>query len=76
MSDDNRRKERSSMKNKKTFTVGENETIDQCLARMKSEGYTPIRRIEEPIFCESERNGEKIIEPCGRKVIFEGIRNE
>ncbi|MBA2875354.1 NETI motif-containing protein [Thermaerobacillus caldiproteolyticus] len=61
---------------KKTFEVGANETIEQCLQRMKDEGYAPIRRVEEPIFHEVERNGERIIEPCGRKVIFEGIRNE
>ncbi|MFS0862730.1 NETI motif-containing protein [Fredinandcohnia sp. 179-A 10B2 NHS] len=54
------------------FEVLENETIDQCLERMKKEGYMPVRRMEEPLFQEVERNGEIIIEPCGRKIIFEG----
>jgi hypothetical protein len=57
---------------KKKFNVEENETIDQCLDRMKQEGYTPIRRMEEPLFQETEKNGIKDIEPCGRMIVFEG----
>lgn len=60
-------------KKKQRFTVSDHETIEQCLERMKKEGYTPIRRIEEPIFHEIEQNGEKIIEPCGRSIIFDGL---
>ncbi|MGY3717680.1 NETI motif-containing protein [Sutcliffiella cohnii] len=59
-------------KGKQNFVVMENETIDQCLDRMKSEGYIPIRRMEEPIFQEVEKNGKKEVEPCGRKIVFEG----
>jgi hypothetical protein len=57
---------------KKKFRVEENETIDQCLDRMKVEGYTPIRRIEEPVFQEIVNDGLKDVEPCGRTIIFEG----
>jgi hypothetical protein len=57
---------------KKKFEVGVNETIEQCLKRMKQEGYAPIRRIEEPIFHEIKKDGKLVIEPCGRKIIFEG----
>ncbi|MEH7235211.1 NETI motif-containing protein [Bacillus sp. JJ1562] len=57
---------------KQKFVVKENETIDQCLDRMKAEGYFPVRRMEEPVFQEIKRNGEIVVEPCGRKVIFEG----
>ena len=32
------------------FEVEENETIEQCLERMKKEGYMPIGRKEEPVF--------------------------
>lgn len=41
-----------SSNNKKQiwFEVQENETIEQCLERMKKEGYMPIGRREEPIF--------------------------
>ncbi|MCH1624686.1 NETI motif-containing protein [Ferdinandcohnia quinoae] len=58
--------------NKQKFTVEENETIDQCLERMKTEGYAPTRRMEEPIFQEVNRNGRIEVEPCGRRIIFEG----
>ncbi|WP_449538643.1 NETI motif-containing protein [Ferdinandcohnia sp. Marseille-Q9671] len=57
---------------KQRFEVQENETIDQCLERMSAEGYSPVRRMEEPLFKEVERNGEIKVEPCGRKIIFEG----
>ncbi len=56
----------------KRFELQENETIDQCLERMTKEGYIPTRRMEEPIFHEVISNGKKIVEPCGRKIIFEG----
>lgn len=61
---------------KKRFTVAEGETIAACLARMKQEGYRPIRRIEQPIFREVETNGETMVEPCGRIIEFEGVRDE
>lgn len=59
---------------KKKFEVQENETIDTCLERMKQEGYTPIRRIEKPIFKEVIKGGETIYEPDGSKIIFEGLK--
>ncbi|MEH7382768.1 NETI motif-containing protein [Bacillus sp. JJ1533] len=57
---------------KQKFEVKENETIDQCLDRMKAEGYFPVRRMEEPVFQEVKRDGEIVVEPCSRKIIFEG----
>ncbi|SEA90318.1 NETI protein [Thalassobacillus cyri] len=64
-------------KNKKTrFEVQEGETIDQCLDRMKKEGYTPVRRVEEPIFQEVKRDGQKAYEPVGRKIVFQAMKNE
>lgn len=38
--------------------------------------YRPIRRIEQPIFREVETNGETMVEPCGRIIEFEGVRDE
>ncbi|QCR33892.1 NETI motif-containing protein [Lysinibacillus sp. SGAir0095] len=32
------------------FEVEENETIEQCLERMRDEGYMPMGRKEEPVF--------------------------
>ncbi|SFJ77372.1 NETI protein [Halobacillus dabanensis] len=60
--------------NKKRFEVGEKETIGQCLDRMKKEGYTPIRRAEEPIFREETRNGEKVMEPVGKTIVFQAVK--
>lgn len=57
---------------KQKFEVRDSETIDQCLERMKVEGYVPVRRLEEPVFQEVKRNGELIVEPIGRKIVFEG----
>ena len=32
------------------FEVEDNETIDQCLERMRKQGYMPVGRKEEPVF--------------------------
>lgn len=37
------------------YEVEENETIEQCLERMKKDGYMPFGRREEPVF--EEVNG-------------------
>ncbi|MBM7650166.1 hypothetical protein JOC78_003150 [Bacillus ectoiniformans] len=60
------------MSKKKKFRLEENETIDQCLKRMANEGYTPVRRMEQPVFKEEVIAGEKKLVPCGREIIFEG----
>ncbi|MDQ0163238.1 NETI motif-containing protein [Aeribacillus alveayuensis] len=57
---------------KRKYEVSENETITDCLERMKKDGYIPVRRVEEPIFKEEIINGKKEIIPCGKKTIFEG----
>ncbi|MFN2747957.1 MULTISPECIES: NETI motif-containing protein [Bacillus] len=57
---------------KKRFEVAEGETIDTVLNRMQQEGYTPVRRMEEPVFKEKKENGTIQAVPCGRKIIFEG----
>jgi hypothetical protein len=65
--------DKGSKKPKKLkFEVQENETISDCLDRMKNEGYMPVRRMEEPIFKEVKKDGLLDVEPCGRKIIFEG----
>lgn len=60
-----------NQKYKKVFHVEENETIDQCLDRIKAAGYQPIRRTEEPIFQEVTKDGKKTYEPIGKKIIFD-----
>ncbi|MFF2878597.1 NETI motif-containing protein [Gottfriedia sp. NPDC057991] len=60
---------------KKKFEVFENETINDCLERMEREGYSPVKRMEVPIFSEQMVNGKVEIEPTGRKIVFEGKLN-
>lgn len=51
------------------FEVRENETITQCLERMKEAGYAPVKRFQKPIFKENEK-GE--IEVYKDQIIFTG----
>ena len=51
------------------FEVQENETIEQCLERMKKEGYMPIGRREEPIF--HIVDGEPVV--LRQKIEFKGL---
>ncbi|WP_414046769.1 NETI motif-containing protein [Macrococcus equi] len=51
------------------FEVKPNETIAQCLERMKAAGYTPVKRFQKPVFLEKE-NGE--IELYREQIIFTG----
>lgn len=57
---------------KKKFSVEDGETISQCLERMSKEGYSPTRRIEEPIFHEVAKGGklEKMVKK--QNIVFEG----
>jgi hypothetical protein len=59
-------------KKKMQFEVQENESIEDCLDRMKKLGYTPVRRTEKPIFQEIKTGNETIYEPVARQIIFEG----
>ena len=51
------------------FQVNDNETITECIQRMRSDGYIPIRRIEKPIFQEF---ADGSIEVLKQEVIFIG----
>lgn len=57
---------------KKKFVVEDGETISQCLERMAKEGYSPTRRMEEPIFQEVHKNGKVETEVKEQKIVFEG----
>lgn len=59
---------------KKTFHVLENETVSECLERMAKEGYTPVRRIEKPVFIEVSKNGKREHQPAYQKILFEGVK--
>ncbi|TDL66299.1 NETI motif-containing protein [Rhodococcus qingshengii] len=63
-------------KKKMQFEVQDNESIDDCLERMKKMGYVPIRRTEKPIFQEVVNGKETSYEPVGRQIVFEAVLNE
>ncbi|QDP39229.1 NETI motif-containing protein [Radiobacillus deserti] len=62
-----------SKNKKKRYQVEENETIEQCLDRIKKEGYMPVRRTEEPIFQETKENGQTSYKPIGSTICFDAI---
>lgn len=51
------------------FKVQNNETIAQCLERMKQEGYMPVRRMEKPVYQEKP---DGTIEVLQQEIIFVG----
>ncbi|HCZ8766164.1 TPA: NETI motif-containing protein [Staphylococcus aureus] len=51
------------------FKVNENETIADCLSRMKTKGYMPVKRIEKPVFQEQK---DGTIEVSHQEIIFVG----
>lgn len=57
---------------KKQFEVQENETITECIERMRKEGFQPVRRIEKPIFQEVIQGNKKDYVPISQKIIFYG----
>ena len=57
---------------KQRFELQDNESISECLERMKREGYFPIKRTEKPIFKEVENDGQTEYIPVARQIIFEG----
>ncbi|MBU9710692.1 NETI motif-containing protein [Evansella tamaricis] len=59
-------------RSKQRFYVEEGETIDDCLNRMKEEGYTPIRRMEQPLLKEVKKNGKMEVEVAKQQIVFEG----
>ncbi|MEH7299194.1 NETI motif-containing protein [Neobacillus drentensis] len=64
------------MSKKQKFEVQENESIEDCLNRMKQQGYVPVRRTEKPIFREVKKGNETIYEPVGREIVFEAQLSE
>ncbi|UDI79271.1 NETI motif-containing protein [Staphylococcus taiwanensis] len=55
------------------FKVNDNETISECLERMRAEGYMPVKRIEKPIYKE-DKNGN--IEVLRQDIQFVGKKLE
>lgn len=55
------------------FEVQDNETIAECLERMKAAGYTPVKRFQKPIFRENDKGA---IEVFKEQIIFTGKKIE
>ncbi|CAM4088604.1 NETI motif-containing protein [Staphylococcus schweitzeri] len=51
------------------FKVADNETITDCLTRMKKQGYMPVKRLEKPVFQEQK---DGTIEVSHQEIIFVG----
>ncbi|HGO1983904.1 TPA: NETI motif-containing protein [Staphylococcus aureus] len=51
------------------FKVNENETIADCLLRMKMQGYMPVKRLEKPVFQEQK---DGTVEVSHQEIIFVG----
>ncbi|MBO0378048.1 NETI motif-containing protein [Staphylococcus warneri] len=51
------------------YKVNDNETIADCLQRMKADGHMPTRRIEKPIYKE---NKDGSLEVLKQDIIFIG----
>jgi hypothetical protein len=57
---------------KMKFEVLEGESISDCLQRMDKEGYTPVRRMERPVFKEVKEKGKIEQKHYKQQIIFEG----
>ncbi|WP_086429555.1 NETI motif-containing protein [Staphylococcus cornubiensis] len=51
------------------FKVEPDESIQDCLARMRAAGYMPVKRFEKPVFIENEQ-GE--VEVLRQEIVFTG----
>ncbi|NWK83927.1 NETI motif-containing protein [Staphylococcus sp. GSSP0090] len=49
------------MKKQQKFKVEDNETIQDCLQRMREAGYTPVKRFEKPIYKENKDGSLEIL---------------
>ncbi len=54
------------------FEVEENETIQECLERMRVAGYMPVKRFEKPVYRENKDGSIEVerqhIQFVGKKI--------
>lgn len=55
------------------FRVEADETIQDCLARMRKAGYMPVKRYEKPVFKE---NKDGSVEVLRQEIVFTGKKLE
>ena len=61
------------MKKQQKFKVEENESIQDCLQRMREAGYTPVKRYEKPVYKE---NNDGSVEVLRQEIEFVGKLQE
>ncbi|PTI43690.1 NETI motif-containing protein [Staphylococcus succinus] len=49
------------MKKQQKFKVEENESIQDCLERMREAGYTPVKRYEKPVYKENKDGSVEVL---------------
>lgn len=49
------------MKKQQKFKVEENETIQDCLQRMREAGYMPVKRFEKPVYKENKDGSVEVL---------------
>ncbi|MCE5131785.1 NETI motif-containing protein [Staphylococcus saprophyticus] len=49
------------MKKQQKFKVADNETIQDCLQRMREAGYEPVKRFEKPIYKENKDGSLEVL---------------
>lgn len=49
------------MKKQQKFKVADNETIQDCLQRMREVGYAPVKRFEKPIYKENKDGSLEVL---------------
>ncbi|MBU0439155.1 NETI motif-containing protein [Staphylococcus succinus] len=49
------------MKKQQKFKVEENESIQDCLQRMREAGYTPVKRYEKPVYRENKDGSVEVL---------------
>ncbi|MBU7217462.1 NETI motif-containing protein [Staphylococcus gallinarum] len=49
------------MKKQQKFKVEENESIQDCLQRMREAGYMPVKRFEKPVYKENKDGSVEVL---------------
>ncbi|MGJ5713322.1 NETI motif-containing protein [Staphylococcus auricularis] len=61
------------MKKQQKFRVEADETIQDCLARMREAGYMPVKRFEKPVYQELKDGSVEVlrqeIEFVGKRIL-------
>ncbi|WP_040402679.1 NETI motif-containing protein [Alkalibacillus haloalkaliphilus] len=59
---------------KKKYRVSDFKSIDACLDQIKEDGFTPVKRIEKPVFQEQGENEDP--QPIQQDIVFEAVKKD